>query len=375
MSHQVWILGATGRTGRAIARSLNNEKVPLVLAGREAARLQSVADELDGGSELRVGTLEQLLRQLTQSGAAKPEVVINTVGPFAATARQVARACPPGTHYVDLSNELSAAQDVLALDRSAAAGAQTFVTGAGFGVLATEAVVLSLCHGRSRPTTVRTDALAAVGLADGVVGTALAATIVEVIAAGGREVRGGRLARASVGGHFETITTPDGDVLTTGGGANAELIAAWRASGADTVIAASAAAPSNPVVRAMLPAVCAIVRLPGVGRLAAAGIGRIPLRERPMPRTSSFGHARVSWADGQEREGWLRTADGTDFTAAVVTQVTTRLLNGEGRPGAFTPGALFGPELATACGAVFLSAEKPPKPTLTDPTDRAERPL
>lgn len=99
MSRQVWILGATGRTGRVIARSLNNEKVPLVLAGRDGARLQSVADDLDGGSGLRVGTLEQLLRQLTQSGAVIPEVVINTVGPFAATGRQVARACPPGTHY------------------------------------------------------------------------------------------------------------------------------------------------------------------------------------------------------------------------------------------------------------------------------------
>lgn len=361
VSDQIWILGATGRTGRAIARRLDAERIPLVLAGRDRARLQSVADELDGSPELRVGTLEEHLGQLAQSGEQAPRVVINTVGPFATTARQVVRACPPGTHYVDLSNELSAAQDVLALDRAAAASGQTFVTGAGFGVLATEAVVLSLCEGQPRPITVRTDALAAVALEDGVVGAALAATIVEVIAAGGREVRGGRLVRAAVGGHFEAITTPDGDVLSAGGGANAELIAAWRASGADTVIAASPAAPGSPVVRAILPALCAVVRVPGVGRIAAAGIARIPLRAKPMPRTSSFGHARVSWADGQQREGWLRTTDGMGFTAAVVTQVSTRLLNGEGRPGAFTPGALFGPELATACGGVLTRSDTTPK--------------
>lgn len=369
MNDRVWILGATGRTGRAIVHSLDAEKVSLVLAGRDRARLASAADELDGDPQLRVGTLQQQLRQLERSGAQAPAVVINTVGPFARTARQVVRACPPGTHYVDLSNELSAAQDVLALDRAAVAGAQTFVTGAGFGVLATEAVVLRLCEGQPRPVRVRTDALAAVALQDGVVGAALAATIVEVIAAGGREVQGGRLVRAAVGGHFERITTPDGDVLSAGGGANAELIAAWRASGADTVIAASPAAPANPVVRAILPAVCAVVRVPGLGRLVAAGIARIPLRAKPMPRTSSFGHARVQWADGREREGWLRTPDGMDFTGAVVTQVTVRLLNGEGRSGAYTPGALFGPELATACGGVFIDPNEAVKPALTAPTD------
>lgn len=367
MSNRVWILGATGRTGRAIASSLDTEKVCLVLAGRDQPRLQSVADQLDGDPELQVGTFEEQLRALAQSGAQAPLVVINTVGPFATTARQVLHACPPGTDYVDLSNELSAAQDVLALDRAAVAGGQTFVTGAGFGVLATEAIVLHLCQGHPRPTRVRTDALAAVALEDGVVGAALAATIVEVIAAGGREVRDGRLVRASVGGHLETITTPDGDVLSAGGGANAELIAAWRASGADTVIAASPAAPASSMVRALLPIIGAVVRLPGIARLAAAGIARIRLRAKPMPRTSSFGHARVSWADGQERDGWLRTADGMDFTAAVVTQVTVRLLNGEGRPGAYTPGALFGPELATACGAVLIDAHQPGDPAPAAP--------
>ena len=73
-----------------------------------------------------------------------------------------------------------------------------------------------------------------------------------------------------------------------------------------------------------------------------------------MPRTSSWGHARVEWSDGTVREGWLRVGDGTDFTAAVAAEVTQRLLRGEGRPGAHTPGSLFGPELAEAIGGEFV---------------------
>ena len=43
-----------------------------------------------------------------------------------------------------------------------------------------------------------------------------------------------------------------------------------------------------------------------------------------------------------------------DFTASVAAEVTCRLLHGEGRPGAFTPGALFGAELAEAPGGLFV---------------------
>jgi len=44
-------------------------------------------------------------------------------------------------------------------------------------------------------------------------------------------------------------------------------------------------------------------------------------------------------------------------------------LNGEGRSGAYTPGALFGPELATACGGVFIDPNEAVKPALTAPID------
>lgn len=53
-------------------------------------------------------------------------------------------------------------------------------------------------------------------------------------------------------------------------------------------------------------------------------------------------------------DGWFRRGDGTDFTASVAADVTRRLLRGEGRPGAHTPGALFGPELAEAVGGEFI---------------------
>jgi hypothetical protein len=43
------------------------------------------------------------------------------------------------------------------------------------------------------------------------------------------------------------------------------------------------------------------------------------------------------------------------FTNAVTTAVTLRLANDEGRPGAYTPGALLGPVLAVEAGGQFVA--------------------
>jgi len=351
MHNEVWVLGATGRTGRMIARRLHAAGVPLVLVGRDRERLEGLAAGVGGAPRLLVGSLASTLAQLTED---RPGVVVNTVGPFTTTAAQVARACPAGTHYVDVTNELRAVQQILALDRQAAAAGQVFVTAAGFGVLATESVLLRLCDGQPPPARVRVDAMASVGMEAGVVGSALAGTIVEILSSSGREVRHGRLVRARAAAHPAQLTTPDGDVLTTRSGASGELIAAWRASNADAVIAATALVPSGAFTRSVLPALPAVLRLPGVSRLAVSAMARIPLHAEERPRTWSWAHALAEWPPGAAREGWLRIGDGHDFTAATAAEATRRLLEGEGRPGAGTPGALFGPGLAEAAGGTFI---------------------
>ena len=63
-------------------------------------------------------------------------------------------------------------------------------------------------------------------------------------------------------------------------------------------------------------------------------------RARERPREHSYAHARVEWADGTVREGWLRTGEGGDFTAAVAAEVARRAL---GRGMVLAPGVVFSP--------------------------------
>lgn len=73
-------------------------------------------------------------------------MVLNTIGPFARTAVPIAGACLPGGHYLDLANDIVAVPALLGLHGQALAAGKTLITGAGFGVLATEAVVARLCQ-------------------------------------------------------------------------------------------------------------------------------------------------------------------------------------------------------------------------------------
>jgi short subunit dehydrogenase-like uncharacterized protein len=358
METEVWILGGTGRSGRAIAAELVSREVTPVLAGRDAGRLAAAAAPVGGGRTVVAGSVGELAEQIRRQ---QPAVVINTIGPFAATAAPIIAACLAGSDYIDLANDVAAVSTVLALDGQATAAGRTVVTGGGFGVTATESVVVKLAQGRSAPARVRVDMVPSLATEAGPLGDALAGSLVEglpgVPGGGrfqGRRYRNGRLAPARIGGDVSHLVLPDGGEVTTSSMPLGELIAAQRASGAPAVVAASSELPSAPAVRAVLPLAAALLQIAPVREFARSRLARAQLKARPRPRPHSWGHAVLEWPDGTVREGWLRLGDAQAFTGAVPAEIAHRLLAGQGRPGAFTPAALFGPTLAESCGADYI---------------------
>lgn len=345
----IWVLGATGRVGREAVGRLQGSGVEVVLAGRDRERLATVAP----GARTVVGSLEEICARLA---AEAPEVVINTVGPFHITAPQVAQACPARTHYVDVANDLASFEALHAMAGAAVESDRTLVSGAGFGVLGTEAILMHLLEGQDTPSRVRVDSIASVATEPGAIGGSLAATIVSGLLDGGREVRGGHLVHTRAGGAVEKLTAPDGNVLRTAAMSSGELFAAWKASGAPTVVGASGLAPTRPIARVAMLAAGAALQAPGVVRFATRRLARVKVaRAKERPRESTWGHARVEWPSGLVREGWMRAGEAMDFTSAAVVEVALRLGRGEGRPGAYTPARLFGADLALAAGGEFVT--------------------
>jgi short subunit dehydrogenase-like uncharacterized protein len=358
MESEVWILGGTGRSGRAIAAELLSRGVSPVLVGRDAARLRDAAAKAGNRRTVAVESIESIVGEIRRQ---RPAVVINTIGPFSTTAVPIVRACLPGSDYIDLANDVAAVLAALGLSKEAADVGRTVVTGSGFGVTASESVVVKLCQGRAAPVRVRVDMIPSLETEEGTIGEALAGTILDGLpdTEGGGRYQGrryedGRLVAARIGGDVAHLTLPDGARVTTASIPLGELVAAQRASGALSVVAASSEAPSSSAVRAVLPLATALLNAGPVREFAKGRLARVKLKARERPRPHSWAHARVEWGDGTVQEGWLRIGDAQVFTGAVPADVARRLLAGEGRPGAFTPAALFGPSLALACGGEYV---------------------
>ena len=50
----------------------------------------------------------------------------------------------------------------------------------------------------------------------------------------------------------------------------------------------------------------------------------------------------------------MRLGEARAYTGVMPAEIARRLLAGEGKPGAYTPAALFGSELAEACGGEYV---------------------
>lgn len=355
----IWIFGATGRTGRRIAALLAARGLPPVLVGRDATRLREVAGEaggVDGDARTVVAaTPEEAARRLAEDTAAgAPAVVVNTIGPFTSTAVPLIRACPPGTHYLDLSNELTSIRQVLDLHEEALAQGSTLVPGAGFGVCATESAARKVREGRPTPERVRVDALPSVESEPGLLGPALAASLVDGFAIGGRRYEAGRLVRVRLGGGVETLTLPDGSTARTLAVPTGDLEAAHHATGAPYVTAGNSEVPSGRAIRALLPLLAAVLARPAIGNAAKRRLARVEVKPKPPARAHSWARAHATWPDGTTHEVWLRAADGMDFTTTIAAEVAARLSQGGTPPGAHTPATLFGPGLAEAVGGRFV---------------------
>jgi short subunit dehydrogenase-like uncharacterized protein len=255
-----------------------------------------------------------------------------------------------GSHYLDLANELEPVRAVLDLDASAREAGITLVTGAGFGVLATEALVIELRGDRAPAQRAFAAALPGV---DGL-GSAVLASSIDVIAIGGRRYRDGRLVRTRFGVEHAEIPLPDGQTREAVAVPTGELEAAHRASGAGEVLCYSSEVPTGRVVRALLPVVSALLALKRVRAGAHRLVARLHLSPPVTAAKQSWAYARLEWADGDHRQAWLHTGEGYEFTAAVAAGVARRLVEGTARAGAFTPGALFGVALAREAGAQII---------------------
>jgi short subunit dehydrogenase-like uncharacterized protein len=128
----VAVYGASGYTGKLVAREAARRGLDLVLAGRNAEKLRRVADEAGIDAPVRAAAVDD--RDALRHALGDCAVVINCAGPFSRYGEAVVRAAvETGTHYLDTTGEQSYMKRIVDhYDDAAGAAEVAVVTAAGF---------------------------------------------------------------------------------------------------------------------------------------------------------------------------------------------------------------------------------------------------
>ncbi len=139
------LYGATGFTGRLVARALAARHLPLLLVGRDRARLEALAAELPHGTTWAMAAVDDgvALREAFR----KAGVVVSCAGPFGVHGHHVLDAAiAEGRHYLDISGEVGFAQQLIARDAPARARGVAVIGCVGFDVVVSDAAAVLACE-------------------------------------------------------------------------------------------------------------------------------------------------------------------------------------------------------------------------------------
>ena len=343
MTGRVILYGASGYTGRLIAAQLD-ELDDLVLAGRDAAKVQAVAGPL-GREWIAFDLSDPEENAAALAGAA---ILLNAAGPFDRTAGPLIDAClATGTHYLDLGGEWPVFIDIMGRDAEARAAGVMLLPGAGLTIAATDCLLL-----RAKelwPDTVQLD----LGISRAqVVSRGSATSMASLVAPTALVCRGGRLEEVPSGSLAKAFDFGEG--MSEG------VAMSW----ADVVTGTfTTGVPDITVYNEMRWHERATYRGTGLGmgftgRNAFRAVGgMMAKRMRQGPSEAKRSPARFSMVvealDPWRRPKWLRleTLDGYGASARIAEEVVRRVLAGESEAGFTTPARLFGSSLVESSGA------------------------
>ncbi len=135
------LYGANGYTGELIARYANQYNLQPILAGRRKELIEPLATKLN--LPFRVFDLNDEPALLTALKEVK--IVVHAAGPFQFTAKQMIEAClKTGTHYIDINGDILVFEMIKQYDAAAKKAGIMLLPGAGFDVVPTDCVALSL---------------------------------------------------------------------------------------------------------------------------------------------------------------------------------------------------------------------------------------
>lgn len=339
MPDRVLIYGATGYTGKLIARTAKQQGLRPILVGRNAARLKSVAGQC--GFEHRTVDLNDAAG--LQKALRDVDAVLHIAGPFSQTSRQMVDAClATGTHYLDITGEIDVFEACAARDAEARQAGVMLMPGAGFDVVPSDCLAAHLKR-RMPDATELTLAISGLGTAS----RGTAKTGVESIRLGTRVRRDGRIT---------SVTKPIYRDIDYGQGVKKSIAIGWgdvstafHSTGIPNITVYFEAVPQLEQVAGLGPFMRWLLGTGTAQRMLKARIDKQP--EGPSDEQRRTGYSVLIGeavnAEGERAVSRLRTPEGYSLTAQTALEAVRRVLSGNARAGYQTPSSVFGADFIT----------------------------
>jgi short subunit dehydrogenase-like uncharacterized protein len=360
------VYGATGYTGRLVAAQLARRGADFVLAGRNAAKLEIVAEDVGGAPTVAAALDDDAgLRKLLAPCAA----VISCAGPFVDHGEPVLRAAvDSATHYVDTTGEQPFIRSVFEDHGAAAEGAGiVLLTAMGFDYVPGDLIAALTAEDMGAlDEIVLAYSVRGFGASRGTAKSALG-----MLGGGDVEWREGRLVGASqrIGrGSFEfdeplgsqrMVRYPSGEQIT--------VPRHVRTRNVRTMLTAATVVPHHRLapLAGLLTPMQLVLRTPA-RRLIAGAVGRLP--EGPSVearRRSRFEIVCEARAGSRRRRGVVSGSDVYGLTAVTTVEAALRCATpGYARSGALAPSQAFDPrdflDSLSSAGVTYAVAPLPP---------------
>ena len=348
--HNYLIYGANGYTGELIAREAKARGHAPILAGRNLAAVNALADEL--GLPARSFSLDSAAS--TDHGLSGVTAVLLCAGPFARTSRPMADAClRKRVHYLDVTGEIPVFEALFARNAEAKRAGVSLLPGMGFDVVPSDCLAAHLRRRLPSATKLTLGFKVALGMSRGT-----AITTIEGMGRPNLVRRGGRLTELPMGSLTRTIdfgqgptpalSIPWGDVATAYYSTDIPDIEVYAAVPRAMQVISKLNAPLAPLLRSR--ALQALLK----GR-AERGPAGPDAAQRAAGRSWLWGEA--SDATGARVVSRLQTPEGYALTVLTALKALDKLLAGEVGPGVYTPSSAFGPDWVLEIPGVQRSDE------------------
>ena len=340
---RILIYGATGYTGKLVAREAARRGLDVVLAGRDAIKLKHVASE--HGFETRAAALDDAagLRAALDGIAA----VLHIAGPFSKTSRPMADACiATRTHYLDVTGEIDVFEALARRNAEAKSAGVTLLPGVGFDVVPSDCMAAYVATRIEEPTLLR---IGLAGLGGGV-SRGTARTMVESLADGLRIRHQGVLVRRPMGSlehHFDLGAGPLRGLAMP----LADLASAFHSTGIPNIETYMVVSGSMPLLLKSSRLFAPLLRLASVQAFFSRRIDSMSEGPDDATRASTRAIvlAEVTGPGDQRAAAMLETPSGYAMTQVAAVEAVRRAAEGSAPPGFQTPATAFGADFALAC--------------------------